>query len=141
MSNSLELAKKLIELRLALRRACMCEDGDKALLSLKTKALFVIAGAETVSPSQLMAELKIVKPNLTVLAKELEKDELIIRTHTLIDRRAVLYGITAKGRAYLEERIARIADNLRLDGLTESVGERAGLSMDEVLRFLSEVGI
>ena len=139
MNQAEKLARKLIELRLALRRACMCEDGDKALLSLKTKALFVIAGAETVSPAQLMAELKIVKPNLTMIAKELEKEELIIRTHTLIDRRAILYGITAKGLAYLEERIARIAENLSLTA-DESV-ERAELSMDEVLRFLSHVGI
>jgi len=139
MNQAEQLATKLIELRLALRRACMCEDGDKALLSLKTKTLFVIAKSETVSPTQLMNELKVVKPNLTIIAKDLEREGLIIRTHTLIDRRAVLYGITAKGRAYLAERIGRIGEGLALP--SEQSAERALLSMDEVLRFLEDAGI
>lgn len=40
-----ELAEKIIELRLATRRACMCEGkgrSKKNTLSLKTKVLFLI---------------------------------------------------------------------------------------------------
>ena len=141
MTDQKEIARKIVELRIALRRVCMCEDGDKALLSLKTKALFIISQSDRVSPSQLMNSLKIAKPNLTALAKELEKEELIMRSHTLIDRRTILYSITGKGRAYLEERIDRISALIGTAIETPKDADRISLSIDEILRFLSFVSI
>lgn len=136
-----DLSKKIIELRIALRRVCMCEDGDKALLSLKTKVLFVVSQADKVSPSQLMSSLKIAKPNLTALAKEMEKDGLIVRSHTLIDRRTILYSITSKGRTYLDERVRRIAEVIGTAVESPKDGERVAYNIEELLSFLSFVSI
>lgn len=141
MPEQVELAQKIVELRIALRRICMCENGDKQLLNLKTKALFVIAQSDKVSPSQLMSTLKIVKPNLTALAKELEKEELIIRSHTLMDRRAILYSVTPKGRAYLDERMRRIGEVVSTAIETPKDAERIALNIDDLLSFLSFVSI
>ena len=107
-------AKKIVELRIATRRACMCEEGDKALISLKTKMLYVIStGGERVTPHDVMERLKILKPNLTSLSKELEKKGLITRTKTLMDRRSITYALTTAGEKYLETRLDRIANNLK----------------------------
>ena len=130
------LSKKIIELRIATRRACMCEDGDKSLISLKTKMLFVIADGG-VNPPEIMARLKVLKPNLAAMSKELEGEGLITRAKTLTDRRSITYALTPEGEKYLEIRINRIADMLKGVYGEQAAYDDAGRKIEEVLDFLS----
>jgi DNA-binding MarR family transcriptional regulator len=131
------LARKIVDLRIAARLACMCEDGDKALLSLKTKFLYVLYGKDCVSPPEIMARLRILKPNLTTLAKALERENLICRSRTLLDRRGISYSLTERGQGYLDERLARIAENLKGIYDTQMEYDAAADKISDVLDFLS----
>ena len=105
-----DIASNLIKLRLLTRRLLMCEDGEKKLISLKTKLLFLLSGGGR-TPVAIMDALKISKPNLTMLGNALYEEGLIER-EPLADRRSIQYLITDKGRSYLSERLKRINDNL-----------------------------
>jgi len=131
------LAKKIVELRIATRRACMCEEGDKALLSLKTKMLYVLSQSERVTPPEILSALKILKPNLTAMSKEMEAEGLITRTKTLIDRRSITYTITPDGEKYLSERLARIAESLKGVYARQEDYDGAVQKIDDILDFLS----
>ena len=76
-----DLAKGIIALRLATRRACMCEgkgQTKKNTLSLKTKVLFLIA--EGCSPRDIIACLMIAKTNLALLTRDMATEGLIVKT-------------------------------------------------------------
>lgn len=133
-----EIAGRIIKLRIATRQTCMCEEeSDKTLLSLRTKTLYLLSLQERVSPQEIMQALKILKPNMTTLANELEHDGLLEKARGLIDRRSISYSITEKGREYLDKRLAVLARALA--GIFD---ERADydniiLKIDEVLNFLA----
>lgn len=108
-----DLAQKLIQLRLATRRVCMCEGKDKnkkSTISLKTKILFLIA--EECSPREIVSELMIAKTNLALITKDMANEGLIEKSKTSLDRREVSYSITPKGHDYLNERLRLIELNL-----------------------------
>jgi len=132
-----QLVKKIIELRMATRRVCMCEEGDKALLSLKTKMLFIVSSGDRVTPQEIMSGLKILKPNLAAMSKELEDEGLILRTKSLLDRRGITYSLTPDGEKYLRERLGRIAQNLKGVYDAQEDYDKAERKIDDVLDFLS----
>lgn len=116
-----DLAKGIIALRLATRRACMCEgkgQTKKNTLSLKTKVLFLIA--EGVSPRDIVACLMIAKTNLALLTRDMATEGLIVKTKGATDHREVVYSLTEQGRAYLEERLAAIEANLNVTDRVEA---------------------
>lgn len=108
-----ELAKSIIALRLSTRRACMCEgkgNTKKNTLSLKTKVLFLIS--EGCGVKQIIASLFIAKTNLALLTRDMAEDGLIVKTKGSADRREVNFALTELGRAYLDERLAAIEENV-----------------------------
>ena len=108
-----ELAKSIIALRLSTRRACMCEgkgNTKKNTLSLKTKVLFLIS--EGCGVKQIIASLFIAKTNLALLTRDMAEEGLIVKTKGSADRREVNFALTELGRAYLDERLAAIEDNV-----------------------------
>lgn len=120
MNTKNELAINLIRLRLATRQGCMCEDGDKKLIGLKTKILFLLRDGARLTPMQIMDTLRIAKPNLTMLGNALFKEGLVIR-EALNDKRNIVYSLTVRGEDYLRTRVERIAECLNLEraGMTE----------------------
>ena len=108
-----ELAKSIIALRLSTRRACMCEgkgNTKKNSLSLKTKVLFLIS--EGCGVKQIIASLFIAKTNLALLTRDMAEEGLIVKTKGSADRREVNFALTELGRAYLDERLAAIEENV-----------------------------
>lgn len=108
-----ELAKSIIALRLSTRRACMCEgkgNTKKNTLSLKTKVLFLIS--EGCGVKQIIASLFIAKTNLALLTRNMAEEGLIVKTKGSADRREVNFALTELGRAYLDERLAAIEENV-----------------------------
>lgn len=108
-----ELAKSIIALRLSTRRACMCEgkgNTKKNTLSLKTKVLFLIS--EGCGVKQIIASLFIAKTNLALLTRDMAEEGLIVKTKGSADRREVNFTLTELGRAYLDERLAAIEENV-----------------------------
>lgn len=108
-----ELAKSIIALRLSTRRACMCEgkgNTKKNTLSLKTKVLFLIF--EGCGVKQIIASLFIAKTNLALLTRDMAEEGLIVKTKGSADRREVNFALTELGRAYLDERLAAIEENV-----------------------------
>lgn len=108
-----ELAKSIIALRLSTRRACMCEgkgNTKKNTLSLKTKVLFLISDGCGVK--QIIASLFIAKTNLALLTRDMAEEGLIVKTKGSADRREVNFALTELGRAYLDERLAAIEENV-----------------------------
>ena len=108
-----ELAKSIIALRLSTRRACMCEgkgNTKKNTLSLKTKVLFLIS--EGCGVKQIIASLFIAKTNLALLTRDMAEEGLIVKTKGSADRREDNFALTELGRAYLDERLAAIEENV-----------------------------
>lgn len=136
--NTDNLAANLIKLRLAARRACMCEDGDKKLIALKTKILFLLRGGIRLTPAEIMDELKLAKPNLTILGNGLYAEGLIIR-ESLTDRRNIVYSLTAKGEEYVSTRLERIDAALKIDKLDAKEQERLIKSIDTVIELLDVI--
>lgn len=108
-----ELAKSIIALRLSTRRVCMCEgkgNTKKNTLSLKTKVLFLIS--EGCGVKQIIASLFIAKTNLALLTRDMAEEGLIVKTKGSADRHEVNFALTELGRAYLDERLAAIEENV-----------------------------
>ena len=115
-----DLAQKIIELRLATRRACMCEGRDqskKNTLSLKTKTLFLID--KGCSQKEIIAALVIAKTNLALLTKDMAAEGLIVKTKGTLDRREVYYSLTDNGKKYLNERLFIIEEGVKSNFVTE----------------------
>lgn len=108
-----KLAQKIIELRLATRRACMCESGGakkKNTLSLKTKVLFLIEKGYSVR--DIISSLMIAKANLALIMTELCSEGLITKAKSLVDRREIKPELTDAGYRYLAERENAIEDEI-----------------------------
>ena len=108
-----KFARTLIKLRLATRRACMCEADDKQkknTLSLKTKVLFLIS--EGYDTSQIIATLLVAKTNLALITKQLAECGLIEKAKNDDDHRKLLYFLTERGQNYLDERIKAIVSGV-----------------------------
>lgn len=127
-----EFAKKIIKLRIATRKGCLCEDGEKRLIGLKTKMLFLLNEHESLTPNMLIAFLNVSKPNLTILGQELEKEGLIERSQ-LKDKRNISYRITSMGKEVFLIKLNRIADYL--PDFDDKVVEAA----DVVLKYMDKI--
>ena len=91
----------------------MCEgkgNTKKNTLSLKTKVLFLIS--EGCGVKQIIASLFIAKTNLALLTRDMAEEGLIVKTKGSADRREVNFALTELGRAYLDERLAAIEENV-----------------------------
>ena len=108
-----EIAEKIIELRLATRKACMCEadyGNKKGTLSLKTKILFLIS--RSLSPREIVLATRIAKTNLALLTKSMADEGLIVKNKGNLDKREVSYVLTEKGKTYLDCRLSQIQNDI-----------------------------
>ena len=109
----MRISEKIIELRLATRKATMCENTGnykKNTLNLKTKILFLLRNRE-MTPDEIISILLIAKPNLTILTSSMIEEGLINKEKKSTDKREISFSITQKGLSYLEKRLDYI-DNI-----------------------------
>ena len=134
-----KIADKIIELRIATRRAAMCENSggsNKNTLSLKSKFLFCLRDKKQ-SPYELMNSLQMGKTNLAILAKSMLGEGLIEKLAGGTDRRHIEFRITEAGREYLQKRLDTIEQAFKNILTDESEYSRAVEDIDTVLRLLS----
>lgn len=133
------IAEKLIELKILLRRACICESGEgnrKSTLSLRTKLLFLLKDRPR-KAGELIGLLAVAKPNATALTNTLARDGLLTKKHCTGDRREVMLTLTDKGREYLAERFGTIEGGFKNILTEEDEYNKAEANIDEVIRLLS----
>lgn len=135
-----DIANKIIELRVALRRICMCESSEKgkSTLSLKTKVLFLIE--KGLSSKDIIATLNIAKTNLALITNSLAENGLITKRKKSRDRREKAYLLTDAGEDYLNECRENINSLFKSVITSDDDNDDACNKIDEVLNLLSFVG-
>ncbi len=134
----MNLAEKLVELRIATRGATMCESVNgkpKNTLSLKTKILFLLKD-KNLPPLDIMTTLHLAKPNLALLTGEMAQEGLIVKEKQNYDKRAVYYSITDQGKEYLNARLSIIEASLK-KAFDDEEYAKAYAALDEAVNVLS----
>ncbi len=130
------LAEQILALNLATRKLCKnCDNG--AVISQKMRFLYLVRN-DIMSPRELVGELSIAKPNLTILARNMIAEGLIEKMRVERDMRSVHYKITDKGASELNRMIAEldksVAEQLKLNDKETQKGEK---KLEAVLNFLN----
>lgn len=134
----MNLAEKLVELRIATRGATMCENASgktKNTLSLKTKILFLLKD-KSLPPIDIMTTLHLAKTNLALLATEMASEGLITKDKQSYDKRVIYYSITEAGKEYLSARLDIIEGALS-KAFQGDEYQKAYSALDEAVNVLS----
>lgn len=133
------ISEKIVQLRLATRRACMCENtagGVKNTITLKSKMLFLLRDSSA-SPAELMSALGMGKTNLAILARDMITENLIERKVDAVDRRHIEYIITDKGKEHIQVRLQAIEKGFKNVLTTTEEYNKATSDIDKILELLS----
>ncbi len=132
------LAEQVLSLNLSTRRICKnCDNG--AIISQKMRLLYLVRN-EVLSPRELVGELSIAKPNLTILARTMIADGLIEKMRVERDMRSVHYKITQKGLDELERMIAELeASIIKQLNLNEKESQKGEKKLEAAINFLNGV--
>ena len=104
------LAEQVLSLNLITRKLCKnCNNG--VIISQKMRLLYLVRN-DVLSPRELVVELSIAKPNLTILARNMINEGLIEKMRVERDMRSVHYKITEKGEQELDRLIAELDESL-----------------------------
>ena len=136
------IADKLVELKILLRRACMCENAGvnkKSTIHLRTKVLYLLK-ERPVKASELIGTLSVAKPNVTALTNGLAADGLITKERSSNDRREITLTITEAGSAFLRERLDIIESGFKNILTSEEEYSAAEEDIDAVINLLSFLG-
>lgn len=134
----MNLAEKLVELRIATRSATMCESMSgktKNTLSLKTKILFLLKD-NTLPPVDIMTTLHLAKTNLALLTSEMAQEGLITKNKQQYDKRVVYFSITEAGKEYLDARL-KIIEAALIKAFPGEEYDKAYKALDEAANVLS----
>lgn len=132
------LAEQVLSLNLSTRRLCKnCDNG--AIISQKMRLLYLVRN-EVLSPRELVGELSIAKPNLTILARTMIADGLIEKMRVERDMRSVHYKITQKGLDELDRMIAELETSLiKQLNLNEKETQKGEKKLEAAINFLNGV--
>lgn len=130
------LAEQILAINVTTRKLCKnCDNG--AIISQKMRLLYLVRN-EVLSPKELVNELCIAKPNLTILARTMIADGLIQKMRVERDMRSVHYKITDKGMAELERMIANLEDSVTKQlQLNEKEALKGEKKLEAALAFLN----
>lgn len=106
------LGEKLMELRIATRSACNCEQGKGCFVTLREKVLFLVS-RKPQSPPELMERLCMVKSNLALLCNKMVEDGAIVKVKNSEDKRVISYHITEKGERELQETLKLLENKFK----------------------------
>ncbi len=132
------LADQILSLNLTTRKLCKnCNNG--LIISQKMRLLYLVRN-DVLSPRELVGELSIAKPNLTILARNMIAEGLIEKMRVERDMRSVHYKITQKGIEELDRLTAQLEDSvikqLQLNDKEVQKGEK---KLEAALNFLNGV--
>ncbi|MCH5154409.1 MAG: winged helix-turn-helix transcriptional regulator [Clostridiales bacterium] len=132
------IAEQILAINVATRKLCKnCNNG--IIISQKMRLLYLVRN-NVLSPKDLVSELCIAKPNLTILARTMIAEGLIEKQRASHDMRSVSYKITDKGLAELDNCIAEleksVAEQLNLSEKDAQKGEK---KLETAINFLNGV--
>lgn len=132
------LAEQILSLNLTTRKLCKgCENG--AIISQKMRMLYLVRH-EVLSPRELVEELAIAKPNLTILAREMISEGLIEKMRVERDLRSVHYKITQKGSEELNKMIERLEEYaVKQLGVNEKDAQKGEKKLEAAVNFLNGI--
>ncbi len=132
------LAEQILSINLTTRKLCKnCDNG--AIISQKMRLLYLVRN-DVLSPRELVGELSIAKPNLTILARNMIAEGLIEKMRVERDMRSVHYRITEKGTAELERMIAELDESIvKQLQLNEKEVQKGEKKLEAALDFLNGV--
>ncbi len=132
------LAEQIISLNLTTRKMCKnCDNG--AIITQKMRLLYLVRN-DVLSPRELVGELSIAKPNLTILARNMIAEGLIEKMRVERDMRSVHYRITEKGTEELNRMIARLDESIvKQLQLSEKEVQKGEKKLEAALNFLNGV--
>lgn len=130
------LADQILALNLITRK--LCKNSSKGeIISQKLRFLYLVRN-EVLSPKELVGELIIAKPNLTILARTMIEEGLIEKMRVERDMRSVHYKITEKGTQELNNMINElensIVNQLQLNEKETQKGEK---KLETAIAFLN----
>ncbi|MBD5131530.1 MAG: hypothetical protein HDT28_02905 [Clostridiales bacterium] len=130
------LAEQILAINATTRKLCKnCDNG--AIISQKMRLLYLVRN-EVLSPKELVNELCIAKPNLTILARNMIAEGLIEKMRVERDMRSVHYKITDKGAEELNKMIAELDKSLLNQlSLNEKEALKGDKKLKEALNFLN----
>lgn len=137
-----KISETVIKLRIATRRACMCENAEnkkKSTLSLKTKVLYLISAG--CIPKDIMLTLCIAKSNLALTAAALIRDGFIVKCRGYGDKREVRYALTGKGKKYLNGCLAVIEKRFKSAYSDEESYLKAREKLNDALEIFAYLNI
>lgn len=136
--GAIMLAEQIISLNLTTRKMCKnCDNG--AIITQKMRLLYLVRN-DVLSPRELVGELSIAKPNLTILARNMIAEGLIEKMRVERDMRSVHYRITEKGTEELNRMIARLDESIvKQLQLSEKEVQKGEKKLEAALNFLNGV--
>ncbi len=132
------LAEQILSLNLTTRKLCKnCNNG--VVISQKMRLLYLVRN-DVLSPRELVGELSIAKPNLTILARNMISEGLIEKMRVERDMRSVHYKITEKGAKELERMIAELDESVTKQlQLNEKEAQKGEKKLEAASNFLNGV--
>lgn len=132
------LAEQILAINVTTRKLCKnCDNG--AIISQKMRFLYLVRN-DVLSPKELVNELCIAKPNLTILARSMITEGLIEKMRVERDMRSVHYRITEKGANELNRMIAELDDSVTKQlQLNEKEVQKGEKKLETALNFLTGV--
>lgn len=132
------LAEQVLSLNLTTRKLCKnCDNG--AVITQKMRLLYLVRN-EVLSPRELVEDLCIAKPNLTILARNMIAEGLIEKMRVERDMRSVHYKITEKGISELNRLIAELDESLAKQlQLNDKEAQKGEKKLEAALNFLNGV--
>ncbi len=130
------LAEQILSINLITRKLCKnCDNG--AVISQKMRFLYLVR-TEVLSPRELVGELSIAKPNLTILARNMIAEGLIEKMRVERDMRSVHYKITEKGKQELDRMISELEESVKQQlKLGEKDVQKGEKKLEAALNFLN----
>ena len=132
------LAEQILAINATTRKLCKnCDNG--AIISQKMRLLYLVRNAdEALSPKELINELCIAKPNLSILARNMIAEGLIEKMRVDRDMRSVHYKITDKGAEELNRMIAELDDSIAKQlSLNEKEAQKGEKKLEAAINFLN----
>ena len=116
----------------------LCKNCDNGIVISQKMLLLYLVRNDVLSPRELVGELSIAKPNLTILARNMIAEGLIEKMRVERDMRSVHYKITEKGLNELNRMIANLDESVAKQlNLNEKELQKGEKKLEAAIAFLN----
>ena len=105
MDKNIEIASKIVDLKILLDRCCEGRNKEFGLFLTTYQILFLVSKNDHIAPKFIMEKLGIAKSNLAIATRSLIKDGYVIKEVDTLNRRQIYYSITDAGRSFLNQKL------------------------------------